>query len=70
MNYAEKLKQLRQKLGLSQAQFSQFSGINVHAIRKWERGATVPNEQAQLIILNLDNPKVAKHWKASNESDR
>ena len=39
-----KIKMLRAKTGLTQAEFSEKYNIRIDIIRKWERGCSVPNE--------------------------
>ena len=51
-DYARRIKQLRQRLGLSQQQFADLIDISVHLLQQWERSQVQPGVRYwQLIIL-------------------
>lgn len=41
----------REKLHMSRAVFALKLGVSVRTLEKWEQGATVPNDQAVVLIL-------------------
>jgi DNA-binding transcriptional regulator YiaG len=64
MPNTNKCKELREKLNFSQSQFAEFTGLPLKTLQKWESGETQPNAAALLILNNLNNPVIAKHWSA------
>ncbi len=43
-------KSMREKLGMSQTEFSQKFGIAIATLRDWEQGRKVPNRQARTLL--------------------
>ncbi|MBP3398622.1 MAG: helix-turn-helix transcriptional regulator [Erysipelotrichaceae bacterium] len=46
MSFAEKLKQLRQETGISQAKLAEEIYVSRSAIAKWENGLGIPNDES------------------------
>ena len=60
MNFAEKLKELRKRKGLSQEQLAEEIGVSRQAITKWETGSGLPDIEnikilAELFKMTIDN---------------
>lgn len=49
----EKIKQMRLNIGLSQSQFSRFTGIKLRTIQSWEQGWRRPKEITFKYLKNL-----------------
>jgi len=50
---------IREKTGLSQAQFAQLLGASVRTLQDWEQGRRVPSGAARtLLIVANKNPRV------------
>jgi DNA-binding transcriptional regulator YiaG len=55
------IKELRQKLGMSQSKFASYMNIPLPNIQKWEAGRTAPPEYVFCMILRIlksENPNV------------
>ena len=55
------IKELREKTGLSQGKFAQFTGIPVKSIQNWEAGSSIPSPMLGLIndlIKNKTNTAI------------
>lgn len=50
---AEDIKQLRQRLGWSLADFGRYFGVTAQAVLKWERGTARPNDFALATMIQL-----------------
>ena len=46
MNFANKLKELRQKKGISQAKLAKDIYVSRSAIAKWENGLGIPSDES------------------------
>ena len=46
MIFAEQLKKLRKKSGLSQKEFAERVGVHMQSVSKWERGVMLPDISA------------------------
>lgn len=44
------VKSIRKKMGLSQAQFAKFIGINVATLKNWEQGRRKPEGPARVLL--------------------
>ncbi len=51
--FIERLKELRQEKGLSQAQLAKATGISTGAIGFWETGERVPNAQSVIVLAKF-----------------
>ena len=47
------IRQLRQRLGWSLADFSRFFGVTPQAVLKWEKGTARPNDLALATMIQL-----------------
>lgn len=58
---ARQLKALRQRLGLSQAEFAQTFALAIGTLRDWEQGRVMP-DRAALTLLDViaHNPEAVK----------
>ena len=48
------VKAIRQKLGLSQAEFAQRFGFSVRTVQQWEQGRTVPDRPARILLRVIE----------------
>ena len=48
------IKQIREKLGLSQAHFGQLLGVHAMTVSKWERGALSPNGYQETLMKTFN----------------
>ena len=55
MNFADKLKELRQEKGISQAKLAEDIFISRSAIAKWENGLGIPNEDSLKLLAEYFN---------------
>lgn len=64
----DEIRNIRQRLGLTQASFCAAYGIGLPALRQWERGQYEPSAAA-LTLLRLieDNPVWVAHMIAARE---
>ena len=62
--YQEKqIKEIRNKLKLTQAVFAEVLGVSIKTVEAWESGRNIPNGSAQRILdlLKKDNSFLEKH---------
>ncbi len=52
-----KIKQIRNKLGLTQSIFAYAIGVSIKTVEAWEAGRNHPNGPAQRILFLLENDK-------------
>ena len=52
---ALKVKQIRQKTGLSQAKFSKLIDVNLGTLRNWEQGRREPTGPARALLKAISN---------------
>lgn len=45
------IREIRQKVGLSQAQFAQLLGVSVRTLQDWEQGRRSPSGAARTLLL-------------------
>ena len=57
MNFADKLKELRQEKGISQAKLAEDIFISRSAIAKWENGLGIPNEDSLKLLAEYFDTK-------------
>ncbi|MDR8389908.1 helix-turn-helix domain-containing protein [Aliifodinibius sp. S!AR15-10] len=50
---SEDIRQLRQRLGWSLADFGRYFGVTAQAVLKWERGTAQPNDFALATMIQL-----------------
>ena len=55
----QKIRQIRRRLGLSQAKLGQLLGVAGNTVARWERGELVPPKVAELAAeyLSITQPK-------------
>lgn len=56
-----KVRRIREKLRLSQAQFAARFGFTVAAIRQWEQGRRQPHGPARVLLTIIDREPAAVH---------
>lgn len=55
---AVRVREIREKVGLSQARFAPLLGVSVSGLRKWEQGARRPGGAALTLLQVMDrNPQ-------------
>ena len=55
---ADRVREIREKVGLSQARFAPLMGVSVSGLRKWEQGARRPGGAALTLLRIMDrNPQ-------------
>jgi putative transcriptional regulator len=56
------IRDLRQRLGLSQSAFAQRFGVNLRTLQEWEQGRRAPDQIARsyLRVISLDPDAVAR----------
>jgi DNA-binding transcriptional regulator YiaG len=62
MTNAQRVKYLRERHGMSLAQLSHKTGINLRTLQNWEQSRFEPNSMGLLIISNLENDEIFKKW--------
>lgn len=50
MNFAQKIKEIRKQLGLSQEQLAREIGVTFSTVNRWENGKTKPNNLARKVF--------------------
>ena len=58
-----KIKELRKKHGLTQADLCNEIGVTVYAVRQWEQGKRTPSRMAVKALENFENRMVGKDVK-------
>jgi putative transcriptional regulator len=52
------IREIRQKVGLSQSHFSALLGVSVRTLQDWEQGRRIPSGAARTLLLIADrNPE-------------
>ena len=60
---ADEIKEIRNKLGLSQTAFARVIGASKKAVEAWEAGVNIPQGPAQRMLELLDKrPAIAKRY--------
>ncbi|MBK1667861.1 hypothetical protein CKO28_07415 [Rhodovibrio sodomensis] len=55
---ADRVREIRRKVGLSQARFAPLMGVSVSGLRKWEQGVRRPGGAALTLLRVMDrNPQ-------------
>jgi putative transcriptional regulator len=55
---ADRVREIREKIGLSQARFAPLLGVSVSGLRKWEQGVRRPGGAALTLLHVMDrNPQ-------------
>lgn len=49
------IKEIRQKLGLSQVAFARRFGFSLHSIQQWEQGRAVPDRSARILLKIIEH---------------
>jgi putative transcriptional regulator len=61
MRRVSRVKVLRQRLGLSQAQFARTFHLPINMLREWERHRSTPDAPAQALLLAIErDPETMK----------
>ncbi len=56
------IRQVRERLGVSQAVFAYMLRVNPRTLQRWEQGQNKPNDQAVVLIkLVEEHPEVLRH---------
>lgn len=53
MEYANKIKLLRQKMILTQTEFAEFLGVSIVTVNRWERGRFEPTIKVKRKLAQL-----------------
>jgi len=53
----DRIKEIRQEMGLTQEKFARMVGVTVTTISRWERGQVAPHQLAVDKILELKEEK-------------
>ena len=65
------VKGIRQKLGLSQAEFAQQFGFSVRTVQQWEQGRAVPDRPARILLRVIETaPQAVERALAASAADR
>jgi len=59
---ASEVKELRERLGYSQAFFARVIGVSADAVRSWEQGQSSPSRSAARVLEFLDDPSLLKKF--------
>jgi putative transcriptional regulator len=60
---AESIKEIRSKIGLSQASFSSVLGVSKKTIEAWEAGKCIPQGPAQRMLELIDKkPNIVENY--------
>ena len=66
---ADRVREIREKVGLSQVRFAPLMGVSVSGLRKWEQGVRRPGGAALTLLRVMDrNPQAVVE--ALNQTDR
>ena len=66
---ADRVREIREKVGLSQVRFAPLMGVSVSGLRKWEQGVRRPGGAALTLLRGMDrNPQAVVE--ALNQTDR
>lgn len=57
---AKQIRELRDRLGYSQAFFARVIGVSTDAVRSWEQGIRTPTRSAARVLEFLDDPNLLK----------
>lgn len=59
-NFAQKVKQLREKLIMSQTEFAKFIGVSFTTVNRWENDKTIkpPYKQRRLLTELFEKHKI------------
>lgn len=60
VSWADRVKELRRKLGLSQQNFAALLGLTAMSVSRWETGRVLPTELSSL-LLNLLSAVIGLH---------
>lgn len=55
-----KIKEIRRRLGMSQAEFARFARVGEASVKRWEAGALVQNGSIDLLLRLLDDEAAAR----------
>jgi putative transcriptional regulator len=59
--YPVDVRRIRERTGLSQAEFAEKFGFSLDAIQNWEQGRRVPERSARILLTIVDrNPEVVE----------
>lgn len=73
MTFAEKLKSIRKKAGMSQEKLAEKIGVSRQAITKWETDAGIPdidNMMALSSLFNISLDELLSNEKTEKKADR
>jgi len=54
LEFARRVREVREKLGLNQAQFAHTFGLSVRSLQEWEQGRVVPSGAARAFLIVID----------------
>ena len=65
MDLGERIKQLRERFGLTQAELGKLAGVSKSAVSQWERGLTTPERDALMALkrTRMVSPEWVTHGK-------
>lgn len=67
---ASEVKELRERLGYSQAFFARVIGVSTDAVRSWEQGHRSPSRSAARVLELLDDPSLLKKFTSISRKSR
>ena len=68
---APNVKAIRQKLGLSQAEFAQQFGFSVRTVQQWEQRRAVPDRPGRILLRVIETaPQAVERALAASAADR
>jgi putative transcriptional regulator len=67
MRRVSRVKVLRQRLGMTQAEFAEAFHLPITTLRDWEQGRSTPDAPARALLLAIErNPKVMRRLLADS----
>lgn len=64
-----KIKEIREKLGLTQQEFAQNIGVHYKTVQNWEAGRHIPESKKAILSKFIDNNSLLQSNKVNEEED-
>lgn len=64
-----KIKEIREKLGLTQQEFAKEIGVHYKTVQNWEAGRPIPESKRELLSKFIDNSSLLQLNETKGEDD-